>query len=146
MTILQKQCVGVALLGLFFSSCAEEGPPRKETYPVTGQIFVDGEPAADLAVTCHNVEGMDKEQPTMSTAVTDKEGKFAISTYEMADGVPKGEYVLTFMWGKRNLVTMNYGGPDKLNDRYTDPKTSELRFQVEPGTPTDLGRIDLTAE
>jgi len=135
-----------ASLCLLLCSCAEEGPVRKETYPVTGEVYVDGQPAADVAVTCNDVKGLDTEMPTTSSGVTDQNGRFQISTYESSDGVPPGEYTLTFMWGQRNLMTMSYGGPDKLNGRYSDPKASEVRFTVESGKPADLGQIQLTTK
>jgi hypothetical protein len=87
---------------------------------------------------------MNEENPTISSAFTDKQGKFSISTYEQADGVPVGSYVLTFEWGQWNMMSMQYGGPDKLNGKYSDPKTSEVRFEVKAGEPTDLGTIKLT--
>lgn len=128
-------------------SCGKEDLNRKETFPVTGQVYVDGKPPdSPIAVKCHNVDGMDKERPTVSSAFTGEDGKFAISTYESGDGIPTGEYVLTFYWGKRNPISMNYGGPDKLNGRYSDPKKSDIRITVLPGNPTDLGRIDLTTK
>ncbi len=123
-------------------SCGEEGPARKATYPVTGTVMVDGAPAANLAIQVHNVNGMDKEQPTVSSAFTKEDGTFALATYDSGDGVPEGEYALTFMWGQMNLVSMNYGGPDRLKDRYRDPKKSEVRFEVN-GEPVDLGSIEL---
>jgi 5-hydroxyisourate hydrolase-like protein (transthyretin family) len=136
--------LALAALCLVFSSCGEE-QFRKETFPVTGEVHVDGQPAADLAVRCIDVKGLDKEHPTTSSAFTDQTGKFEISTYETADGVPAGDYVLTFQWGQWNRMTMSYGG-DKLDGRYADAKKSEVRFTVQQGQPTDLGRIDLTTK
>ena len=69
-----------------------------------------------------------------------------IATYEASDGVPEGEYVLTFMWGKINLISGGYGGPDKLNGRYTDPETSEVKVTVKAGEATELGTIELTTK
>ncbi|HUT89170.1 MAG TPA: hypothetical protein VMY37_06725 [Thermoguttaceae bacterium] len=135
-----------ATLCLLFCSCGKEEGFRKDTMPVTGQVSVDGQPGDSLRVTCHNVKGIDTEHPTTSSAVTDKEGKFEIATYEAADGVPEGDYVLTFMWGQWNMHSMTYGGPDKLNGRYSDPESSEVRFTVEEGKPVDLGKIDLTTK
>lgn len=139
-------CQLLLLAGICLSclACAEEGSPRKETYPVTGEVYVDGEPANYLAVTCHDVNGTDTAMPTVSSAFTGPDGKFSISTYESGDGVPAGDYVLTFMWGELNALSGRYGGPDKLKGRYAEPKKSEVRFKVEPGQPTDLGRIELT--
>jgi len=135
-----------AMVCVFLCSCGETDPSRKPTYPVTGEVYVDGQPAAELAVRCTDVKGLDKENPTISSAFTDEEGKFEISTYEAADGVPAGEYILTFMWGQWNRVSGSYGGPDKLGDRYSNPETSEHRITVKEGEPTDLGRIELTTK
>jgi len=140
-----KKLVVVAVLCPLLCSCGGEEPFRKETFPVTGEVYVDGQPGGMLRVKCHDVKGLDTDHPTLSSALTDASGKFQISTYEASDGVPEGEYVLTFMWGTMNLLKGNYGGPDKLNDRYTDPETSEHRFTVVAGKPNDLGRIELTA-
>jgi hypothetical protein len=135
-----------ATLLVLFCSCSEQRGERKETYPVKGEVYVDGNPAEGLKVTCHDVKGLDKEHPTMSAAFTDAEGKFEISTYESADGVPEGEYTLTFMWGQWNAISNSYGGPDKLNGRYSDPASSQQRITVEGGKRTDLERIELTTQ
>jgi len=138
--------VGLALFTCVLASCGPKGLPRKETYPVTGEVLVDGEAASGLQVTLTNVNGMDSELPTCSSAMTDDLGKFAVSTYEQGDGVPEGEYAVTFMWGKLNMFSMQYGGPDQLNDKYNDPKTTTFKITVEPGKPTDMGRIELTTK
>jgi len=132
------------MAALVVSACKEETGFRKETFPLTGEVYVDGKPASGVQVTLHDVKGMDREHPTASQAMTDENGKFAVSTYELSDGVPEGEYVLTFMWGEMNLLSMQYGGPDKLKGRYSDPKKSTQRVQVQKGTPPNVGRIELT--
>ena len=131
---------------VLLASCSQEDPNRKQTFPVTGEVYVDGKAAAELAVTCHDVKGLDTKNPTMSIGRTDNQGKFQISTYTQADGVPEGEYALTFVWGQLNRFSNTYGGPDKLRDRYADPKNSAKRFKVEKGKPNDLGRIDLSTK
>lgn len=137
----------LALFIIAGASCSEEGPHRKETYPVTGRVTVDGNvPDSPIQVTCHSTMGIDQEHPTFSASMTGTDGSFELSTYETGDGVPPGEYVLTFFWGKMNLVSMNYGGPDKLKDRYKDPEKSPVKFTVEPGKPTELGLIELKTE
>jgi hypothetical protein len=131
---------------LFICSCGGDDQSRKETFAVQGEVFVDGQPAEQVAIRCIDVAGIDKEAPTTSAAFTDEDGKFEISTYESADGVPEGEYVLTFEWGQWNAVSGAYGGPDKLKNRYKDPRKSQTRFKVEKGKPTDLGRIELSSK
>ena len=142
---MRPVAISAICLLLVFCSCAKKDPNRKETYPVAGEVYVDGQPAANLAVYCTDVKGLDKERPTLSSAFTNDEGKFEISTYESADGIPEGEYILTFMWGQMNKIS-GYGGPDKLKSKYNDPKKSEHKFTVEKGKPTDLGRIELTTK
>lgn len=150
MPIRSCLCCSFALLtaacAFVFSGCSGDEPFRKETYPVTGQVFVDGKPASGVAVKLFDVNGVDKEHPTFSQGMTDDEGRFAISTYEAADGVPVGEYVVTFEWGEMNMFTMQYGGPDKLKKKYSNPQKSQFRITVKEGEPTDMGRIDLTAK
>jgi 5-hydroxyisourate hydrolase-like protein (transthyretin family) len=138
--------VAVLLLPLGLSSCGKNEANRKQTFPVTGQVYVDGSPVENVAITCVDVKGVDKEHPTMSETYTDKDGKFKISTYKSGDGVPVGDYVLTFYWGDLNLLSMTYSGPDKLNERYKDPTGSPVKFTVKQGAPTDLGKIQLTTK
>jgi hypothetical protein len=133
---------------LCLSACSsEKGAPRKPTSPVTGQVLVDGQPpGSPIQVTCHSQSGIDSANPTYSSCLSADDGKFAINTYEKGDGVPPGEYVLTFMWGRMNLMSMSYGGPDKLDGRYADPEKSEFVIGVVEGLPTDLGTIELTTK
>ncbi len=144
-------------MGLLFVSCAislggcsgPEQPFMKQTSALTGQVFVDGVPvpaASPLKVECHNLGGVDASHPTISTALTGEDGKFEISTYKSGDGVPAGEYALTFVWGKMNLLAASYGGPDQLGGAYSDPKTSEFKITVVDGEPNDLGKIELVSK
>lgn len=140
-----RLAVPFLFLTLLFASCGGSDPNRKEVFPVTGEVYVDGAPVAQVAVQCTNVAGIDSEQPTVSKAITNEEGKFEISTYESADGVPEGDYVLTFTWGDFNAISRSFG-PDKFKGKYADPKKSEHKFSVVTGKPTDLGRFDLTTK
>ena len=135
-----------AILLAIAVGCSPQGPPRTPTYPVTGQVFVDGQPAADLAVFFTNTNGVDKKEPTYSTANTDADGKFKVSTYETGDGIPEGTYSVTFMWGQMNLMTMSYGGPDKLDGRYNDPATSQFKVTVKRGERAEMGKLSLSTK
>jgi hypothetical protein len=133
----KKRMVCVAAVCLLSCSCGDKMPDRKPTFPVTGKVQVDGQPAAQLSLTCHDVKGVAPLHPTVSSAITDPDGKFAVSTYQSGDGVPEGEYVLTFVWGKFDLISKSYGGADRLKGRYRDP---------EAGKPIDLGCIELSTK
>ncbi len=141
-----KRLIVILSVALFCTSCSNDAIDRKDTFPVTGRVLIDGDPVKDVAVRCLGEAGIDKKSPTVSSAFTDAEGKFEISTYESGDGVPVGKYVLTFEWGKLNLMSMQYGGPDKLKGKYSNPKTSQHKFEVVAGQPKDLGTLELSTK
>lgn len=127
--------------------CSEERGNRKTTTPVTGRITVDGSsPEARIKIECHPLDGMDTANPSISQCFSEPDGSFSISTYETGDGVPAGDYALTFFWGEMNLVSMSYGGEDKLGGRYDEPQESPKTFTVDSEEPIDLGVIALTTK
>ncbi len=141
--ILAACVLGLALFG----GCKKEPPggPRVVTIPVTGILTVDGKPQAQIAVRAEPVSGSTPTNNTPSS-FSDDEGKFALTTYESGDGVPAGEYKLTFKWGQINLFSGRYEG-DKFKGKYADPEKSEISIHVtESSEPVDLGTIDLTTD
>ncbi len=134
--------VGTCLL-LGIGCGGDDEPYRKPTAPVSGVVTIDGKvPANPVKIATHPVGGMDQEHPSVSHCMTGEGGKFQISTYETGDGVPEGEYRLTFQAGQMNLVSRSYTG-DLLNGRYSDPQKSEFTLTVAGTDPIDLGTIDL---
>ena len=80
-----------------------------------------------------------------SAALTDANGVFGLSTYESGDGVPPGQYQMTFVWGQINLMNSQYSG-DKFNGKYADPAKSEHNLTVtDSDEPHDLGVIELSS-
>jgi 5-hydroxyisourate hydrolase-like protein (transthyretin family) len=128
---------------LTFVSCGQANLPRKPTVSVSGQVYVDDRPAAGLQVYCRDVQGMDTEQPTISSAFTGDDGSFAFSTYETGDGVPEGEYELGFEWREYATFTGAFDGADKLEGRFKTWDNPRSTFRVTKDNPLDLGRIDL---
>ncbi|HBE66585.1 MAG TPA: hypothetical protein DDW52_00415 [Planctomycetaceae bacterium] len=132
----------VTLLFVTLNGCSSRNPDWKETIPVTGVIHVDGEPAEGIHIKFHPKEGVDTDQTTETKAISDAEGKFTASTYELNDGAPVGEYTLTFEWLKLNPVSMQFGD-DQLRGKYSKPDKSEHSVTVASGTPVDIGTIEL---
>lgn len=122
--------------------CSSPKTDRKPTFPVTGEVHVDGQPAADLAVVLNPVAGLDKMKPTVTQGMTGPDGKFVVSTYDAGDGAPVGEYKVTFTWGKLNPISMTYDN-DRLNGKYAEPEQSTFTIKVEQGKPVDMGKIEL---
>ena len=135
--------VGVLIAGWTIPGCSKKKEEVVMT-PVKGVVIIDGEPREMVAVRCHPTDENAKMIASIGQAFTNKKGEFTISSVSSGDGLPPGEYVLTFEWGQMNYLTNQYGGPDKLNGRYKDPKQSNVKFKVEENKPVDLGRIELT--
>lgn len=76
--------VTVGLLG-----CTGGDANRVPTYPVSGQITMDGSPVADATVTF----APKGDQPT-ALGRTDAEGRYQLRTYEEADGAAAGAYAV----------------------------------------------------
>jgi hypothetical protein len=132
-----------ALLAAFcFSACAKEPQgDRKPVQPITGTVTVDGKPGKDIFVYL-NPKTPDAAHPVRPYAQVDEEGKFTISTYEQGDGAPEGEYVVTLEWLNYNIVQNQWGGPDKLKNKYSDPQKSGITVRVE-GKPVEMPAIEL---
>lgn len=136
------------ICAICLSSCGD-GIDRgsKPVFPVTGKVLVDGEaPGAVIQIAVHEQGGVDEEDPSVSSGHTETDGTFALNTYVAGDGVPEGEYTLTFTWKTFNAISMSYAGKDKLNGRYDDPETSDIKFTVDGSGPVDLGTIELTTK
>ena len=134
--------LSVIAAAAFAVGCDGRDPNWKETVPVTGIITLDGAPVENVSVKFHPAGGMDKAQPTITQARTDTEGKFAATTYELADGAPPGDYTLTFELQQFDPISMSFGG-DKLKGKYATPEKSTFKISVSSGTPVDMGQIDL---
>lgn len=145
---MHKYCSLLLVAAMLLISGCGEAPDRKATFPVKGKITVDGQaPGSAIRIECVPVAGLDTKDPTVSGTECDPEGNFQISTYQQGDGVPPGDYVLTFTWQEFNLMSRQYTGKDKLNGRYADPQSpAAQKISVKAGEPTDLGVVALTTK
>lgn len=119
--------LALALAALLLASCA--GNQRKPVYRVHGKVIVDGKPAAGATVFFYPMEpAPDAIAPY---GVTDADGSFALTTYTTFDGAPAGEYIITIRWPGPPKQSDQEQGPDRLQGRFDNPKTSPLRATVE---------------
>jgi hypothetical protein len=138
----------------------KDNPQFKKTAVAkfAGTVPVDGQPPAKewklyviLTDAQHLDENAHADKPRLC-APCDSEGKFAFGTYDKADGVAVGKYVVTFVelhapvaktfGGKsRGAVSMgarpSYLGPDELKNLYNDPDKNkdEPTFNVDLQPP-----------
>ncbi len=123
--------------------CAGCGPTRQpgDLVPITGQVTVDGDPAQGVVIQLHPPQ----PDPPLAQAITDAEGRFAISTRTAGDGATPGIYDVTFVWSTFNAVTRSQEG-DKLNGRYADPESTSVHWDVPDADSWDAGTIALSTE
>lgn len=120
----------VGLAALLASSC-DRGDGRKPPYPVRGQVFFQGKPAQNALVIFHPQDDPDtKTQRPYGRVQAD--GFFRLSTYTPGDGAPAGEYAVTILWPKPPASPLADPdmGPDLLEGRYADPKSSPFKVVV----------------
>ncbi|QGQ30247.1 hypothetical protein [Gimesia maris] len=132
---LLSLCIIFTIFGC--GDSAPQGGPRAKTVPLTGRVLVDGKPEEGVTVSCHPING-GVDNRVLSGA-TDASGKVFVSTYVSGDGVPPGEYTLTFKWMKKGPGSEK----DLLNGRYSNPDKSEYRVTAVEGQAADLNKIDL---
>ena len=101
-----------------------------------------GAPLAGVKIIFH-AKTSDPSNATLSMAKTDAEGRFKAWTYQADDGVPPGDYTVTFDDQSKTQPHMR-SSPDLFNGKYSDPKKSEFKVKVpESGEPIDMGTIEL---
>lgn len=141
-----KLPLGIALSILPFALSAGCSKQVK-TYPVSGEIYVDGKPAE--AATIYLIPAGDKaDQTPRPFGQTDKDGKFTLSTFKEKDGAPAGEYVAIFQWPEQsggifNRSTMD--GRDRLGGAYYKKENSQIHVTIEK-QPMTLPRFDLKSK
>lgn len=137
----------VVILAALAAVAATSCGGRKACYPVSGTVLVNGKPAPDCVVQFHSSDPADHEGPNrvIPVAMADENGKFKLSTYEANDGVPAGEYTVTFTWRQRSgLLKNQFDGPDRLKGKYNTKETG-LKVTVEP-KPQELPPFQLTTK
>lgn len=121
---------------------SKKRPGELPVYPVKGRVTFKGEPMPFAVVTFYPA-GEPFAQALKARATADKDGNYQLTTYELNDGVPEGEYAVILYVPLKppepyELEAPNT--PDRLNRAYIDPAKSKLKYTVrsEPNT------IDIT--
>ncbi|MDB5339417.1 MAG: hypothetical protein JWN70_5036 [Planctomycetaceae bacterium] len=132
-----------ALLLAAVPGCGAGKPAWEQVFPATGTLTYNGKPieGAEVVLLPKDDEVPDRVRPS---ARTDASGRFELSTYDIADGAPEGDYDVAVTW--RPLIKHSEGsspGPNRLPARYASPTTSKLTVHVN-SEDTDLKILALT--
>jgi hypothetical protein len=109
-----------------------KGLKVKPTMRVTGKVLVDGAaPEIPVVVKAYPEGGATQDQAP-SSGGTGADGVFELSTYNQGDGLPAGDYKLTFVCTELKLGGAALGGAplDKLGGQYANPKTTPFSVTV----------------
>lgn len=101
-----------------------------ETYPASGTVMINGEPAAGAVVELQPY-GPEKPDARNSRpwAVVEADGSYTLTTYQKGDGAPVGKYKLTLRWP--NDVT-SMAQFDRLSGVYARPENAPLEVTIQP--------------
>ncbi|HEV2947315.1 MAG TPA: hypothetical protein VGX70_08055 [Gemmataceae bacterium] len=110
--------------------------------PVHGKVLYQNEPIGGVVVTFHP-KGKEK-LPELPKGVTDEDGSFSINTGK-GEGVPEGEYVVTFYCpekveekpGKKGkpkgMVMQSFQFEDRFKGAYASEVKSSFNVSIKPG-------------
>jgi hypothetical protein len=123
-----------------FAGC---GDGRVTVYPTSGQVFVKGKPAEGAYIVFHPQDGGDSKVPR-PYATTNAEGKFQLTTYELEDGAPAGNYKVSIVWRPMPKSQLEAEGPDRLGGKYSNPASSGLAVEIGKEPNNTLKPFQLT--
>lgn len=90
-----------------------------------------GQAAAGALVVFHPLNDPDP-RAAHPFGQADSSGVFVLTTRRTQDGAPAGEYAVTLEWRRPKSNPFDREGPDRLQGRYSDARTTQLRARVEP--------------
>lgn len=135
---LLSLCLATALAALTAVGCSSSSSQKdqKPVFPVRGQVFYKGKPAAGAFVVFVPVQEPATPVDPRPQARVEQDGSFTLSTYGDKDGAPAGEYFVSVRWEG----SADEG--DRLGERYADPKKSLLGATVREG-PNEIPAFKL---
>lgn len=100
---------------LFSATCRELAEPT--VYVVEGIVRANGEPAANVHVAFHPLDGGKNRHCPVGR--TNSNGIFHLTTHSGADGAPAGEYSVTLFWPDDSIEIDECECPDpSIHDRF----------------------------
>ena len=136
-------CWGWAVLALasVLSCGCGGGDGRVPVVKTTGKLTWPGHSVAGLMVALHPTDPAAPKLPAQPTGVLQADGSFAITCYDVSDGAPAGEYVVTV---REAPLPDDRPRPKMPPAKYLDPKTSPLRATIETKSANELPPLIIT--
>lgn len=126
--MLLNRLVVMLFIVCIFMGCGS--PKQIPTFPVNGKVLVNGKPAVDLFVYFHPTPKRD-DQSFIPYGKTDENGDFQLNTFKNGDGVPTGDFLVTFEWKEKSGAFKNqFQGPDRLKGKFSKPESSTFKVTI----------------
>lgn len=134
--------IHVVICSTIVVGCSGPKSNRPETVPVSGIATLKGQPIEGATVMF-----FPKVLPGNGAgALTDASGKFRLSTFEAADGVVPGSYLVTVMKTRIEKNPKAKSDPNEppevhvnlLPERYTSPQKSGFTAEVKKGEKNEF--------
>lgn len=100
------------------------------TQPTTGSVSINGLPPSGALVQLHPVADAADKRKSLPWGKVQPDGTFTLTTYELHDGAPVGEYVATIVWPEDSSKPSFF---DRLDHRYDQPEESQWHLQITDG-------------
>jgi len=112
--------------------CGKKGIPL---YPASGKLLMGGKPAAGVFVIFAPVDPGQDDQISRPHATTEEDGSYALTTRELGDGGPAGEYRVILIYEPLTSpgLTRREKKTIRIDSRYAKAETTPLRARIEPG-------------
>ncbi len=142
--LVNVDLAGVYPANLKIAASDEKGKAvkKKETFPVSGRVKLDGKPAAGSTVTFHSYNAETKVYTRVCDGLTDEAGKFTVTTYAKFDGAPAGEYVVTVAKTGKGYYDGDIPEKTQLPEKYAAPDKTPLKVTIKEGANDVVLELD----
>ncbi len=136
----------LASLSTLVVGCGKTDDGRVPTYPTSGRVTVNGQPAVGAKITLFGAsdELLGPKMPAPYAIVGD-DGDFSLTSFKPNDGAPAGEFNVAIIWHEEipeGVDSEMYEPKDRLNGQYSDPEKSGLSATV-PAQVNELPPFEL---
>jgi len=135
------------LIPFLFVGCGDSAPDnvvKKVTKPASGKFLIDGvapglagKEGTDNPPHYHVVlklypkgRAITKEDVFPSAEVDPMTGSYSFATYNQGDGIPPGDYIITFESLQQAIIGRYKIGPDRFKNNFSNPVTQDQKYSV----------------
>lgn len=152
------------LIPLLFVGCGDSAPDnvvKKATKPAGGKFKIDGvapglagKEGTDNPPHFHVIlklypkgRAISKDDVFPSAEVDPMTGNYSFATYASGDGIPAGDYIITFESLEQSIIGRYKTGPDRFKNNFNNPVSQDPKYSVTIGDITkekmELPEIDI---